>query len=179
MEPKRETLKGKAIRELKEFFFISFYLWVFLAMFVEFKSIVLAGQHIDFVAHGVAIINALLLGKFMLVARAFHPGRRAEAAPLIYPTLLKAAILAVVLAMCKILEDFLVGRFHKKSFAESIADFGGGSAKTIFIFTVMLFVVLLPLTAFGELGRVVGEKKLHALFLRPRDASTASGHPML
>jgi hypothetical protein len=29
--------------------------------------------------------------------------------------------------------------------------------------------VLIPLTAFGELGRVVGEDKLRALFLRPRD----------
>jgi len=38
---------------------------------------------------------------------------------------------------------------------------------------------LLSLTAFGELGRVVGEKKLHALFLRPREASTPLGQQMV
>jgi hypothetical protein len=35
----------------------------------------------------------------------------------------------------------------------------------------MLFVVLLPLIAFGELDRVVGEGKVARLFLRPRDTS--------
>lgn len=170
MDPERKTtLKAKAIHELKEYFYVSFYLLIFLSMFVEYKSLVLAGQHIDFTAHGVAVINALVLGKFLLIARAFHVGRQAEDAPLIYPTLLKSAFLAIVIGILKILEDIIVGHFHGKSVTESLADLGGGSGKAILILTAMLFVVLIPLTAFGELERVIGEEKLHALFLRPRD----------
>lgn len=176
MDPERkQTLKTKAVHELKEYLVVSFYLWIFLAMFVEFKSLTLAREHIDFVAHGVALINALVLGKFLLIARAFNLGKQAENAPLIYPTLLKSAILAVIVVILKIIEDMIVGHFHGKSAAESIADLGGGSGKAMFIMTVMLFVVLVPLTAFGELGRVVGEEKLHALFLRPRDLSKPFG----
>jgi hypothetical protein len=170
-----KTLKEKAYHEFKEVLFITLYLWAFLGMFVLYKSNILAQQHIDFVAHGVALINAAVLAKFMLVVRAFHPGRRAEGAPLLYPTLLKSAILAIALAVLKILEDVLVGHLHGKSFTDSIADLGGGSGRSILILTLILFVVLIPLTAFGELERVVGEEKLHALFLRPRDLSKPFG----
>lgn len=171
----KETLKEKAIQEFKEFIWISIYLFVFFWMFIVYKSIILREQQIDLVEHGVAIINALVLAKFMLLAKAFHPGKQADNAPLIYPTLLKSAIFALVLMVCKILEDAAVGYFHGKSFLESIADLGGGSWKALLVFTVMLFIVLIPLTAFGELERVVGEGRLGALFLRPRDTTKPFG----
>jgi hypothetical protein len=179
MDKELKALKQKAIHEFKEFLFVFIYLWVFLATFIEFKSLVLAQRNIDFVAHGVALINALVLAKFMLIARAFHPARSAEGAPLIYPTLLKSAIFAITLAVFKALEDVIVGYFKGKSWTETIAELGGGSGKTIAIVTVMLFVVLIPLTAFGELERVVGAEKLHALFLVRRDASKPFGQQVV
>lgn len=166
-----ETLKQRAYRELKEFLLLSLYLWLFLGMFILFKSIVLAEHRIEFEVHGVAFVNALVLAKFMLIVRAFHPGKQAEDAPLIYPTLFKSGIFAVALIILKILEDVIVGHFHGKGFTESIADVGGGSWKAILIYTAILFIALVPLTAFGELQRVLGESKLYDLFLRPRDLS--------
>ena len=70
-----------------------------------YKSVILAEQHIAFVYHGFAIVNALALGKVMLVAKDLHLGERFDDAPLIYPTLIKSAPFAVVLACFKILED--------------------------------------------------------------------------
>lgn len=171
MANKGEILKQRAYRELKEFFMLTIYLWLILGALIEFKSIILAEHRIDFAAHGAALINALVLAKFMLIVKAFHPVKQAEDAPLIYPTLLKSAIFAVTLMVLKILEDVIVGHFQGKSFAESIADIGGGSLRVILIFTAILFLVLIPLTAFGELQRVLGEGKLNQLFLRPRDLS--------
>ena len=92
MNAEGKTLKQKALHEFKEFIWISLYLFVFFWMFLEYKSIILQEQGIGYVAHGVALINALVLGKFMLIARALRPGHRADNAPLIYPTLLKSAI---------------------------------------------------------------------------------------
>jgi hypothetical protein len=166
----KKALEARAYHELKEYLVVTLYLWVFLGAFVLYKTIIL-DQDNDFVEHGVALINALVLGKFMLLAKAFHPGRRAENAPLIYPTLLKAALFALILAVFKVIEDVIVGHFRGKSFNESIADLGGGNWRSILVLTVILFVVLIPLTAFGELGRVVGEEKLRSHFLRPRDPS--------
>jgi hypothetical protein len=171
MEIEAKGLKQRAYRELKEFLMLTLYLWLFLGMLILFKSIVLAEHHIDFTLHGVALINSLVLAKFMLIVRAFHPGKGAESRPLIYPTLLKSGIFAVALMVLKILEDAVVGHFHSKSLTVSLADLGGGAWKPILVYTVILFLVLIPLTAFGELQRVLGEGKLHDLFLRPRDLS--------
>ena len=178
MSPEPKSLKQKAIHEVKEFVWLSLYLFIFLSTFVAYKSIILREEGIDFVAHGVAIINALVLAKFMLIAKAFHPGEQANDAPLIYPTMLKAALFAVIVAILKVIEVACVGYFHGKSLIESITDLGGGSWKGILIFTVILFVVLLPLTAFGELERVVGEGKIGALFVRRRDLSKPFGQPV-
>jgi hypothetical protein len=162
------TLKERAYRELKEFVAIALYLWVVFGLFLLYKSVIL-NEDIGYVAKGIALINALILGKFVLIARAFHLGERANDAPLIYPTLLKAALFSVVLACCKILEDAAVGFFHGKSFSQSIADLGGGTLKGILTLTVLLFVLLIPFFAFGELQRVLGESKLAQLFFHARD----------
>jgi hypothetical protein len=124
-------LKQRAYDELKEFLVIALYLWVVLGLFLVYKSVILNEEHFSYLFQGVALINALVLGKFVLIARAFHLGDRANDAPLIYPTVLKSALFSVVLACCKILEDVAVGFYHGKSFSESIADLAGGTWKGI------------------------------------------------
>ena len=57
-EPRR-TLKQKAYRELNEYLAISCYLWLVFGLFVLYKSVLLSEQHISFVAHGIALFNAL------------------------------------------------------------------------------------------------------------------------
>jgi hypothetical protein len=178
MDKTGKTLKQKAIHELEEFLYVTLYLWIFFATFVLYKAAIL-GERVDVVAHGFALINALVFAKFLPVVKAFHPGHQVDQKPLIYPTLVKSAIFAVVLAILKILEDVAIGYFHGKSFAGSIADLGGGSWSAVLIFAVILFVVLIPLIAFGELERVVGEGKVAALFLRPRDASKPFGQQVI
>lgn len=161
------TLKQRAYHEFKEFLIIAVYLWVVFSLFLLYKSVIL-NEPISYVARGVALINALILGKFVLIARAFRLGNQAEDAPLIYPTLLKAGLFSIFLACCKILEDAAVGLYHRKTFAESIADIGGGTLKGILILTLLLFVMLIPFFAFDELKRVLGEGKLAQLFFHPR-----------
>lgn len=112
-------LKQRAYHELKEFLVIAFYLWVVFGLFLLYKSVILGEEHISYLAHGVALINALVLGKFVLIARAFHLGDQANDAPLVYPTLVKSALFSVVLACCKILEDAAVGLYHGRSFSDS------------------------------------------------------------
>jgi hypothetical protein len=169
-----ETLKAKAYHELKEYVLIVLYLWMIFGLFLVYKSVILNEEHINYLAHGIALINALVLGKFVLIARAFHLGEQLDDAPLIYPTLLKSALFSIVLACCKILEDAGVGLYHGNSFSESIADLGGGTLKGILTLTVLLFVLLIPFFGFGELQRVLGEGKLAQLFFRPRDVSAVA-----
>jgi hypothetical protein len=168
METKSRNLKQKAIEQMKEFYLIALYLFLVFGLLVLYKSVILAEQHIPFALHGFALINALALGKVILVARDLHLGDNFNDSPLIYPTVLKSALFAVVLACFKILEDTIVGLYHHQSFQESIADLGGGTLQAILILTLLLFVILIPFVGFGELQRVLGEGKLRQLFFQRR-----------
>jgi hypothetical protein len=153
---------------LKEYLVAAVYLWVVFGLLVMFKAVILAEQRIAFVYHGFAIINALALAKVMLVAKDLHLGERFDEAPLIYPTVLKSALFAVVLACFKILEETAIGLYHGKSFRQSIAELGGGSWTAILTLTLLMFVVLIPFVGFGELQRVFGAEKLARIFFHQR-----------
>jgi hypothetical protein len=161
-------IKQIAYEQLKEYLVAAVYLWAVFGLLVMFKAVILAEQHISFVYHGFAIINALALAKVMLIAKDLHLGERFDEAPLIYPTLLKSALFAVVLACFKILEEAAIGLYHGKSFHQSIAELGGGSWTAILTLTLLLFVVLVPFVGFRELQRVLGEGTLEKIFFRQR-----------
>jgi len=168
MGTSNRTVKQIAFQQLKEFLVIALYLWAVFGLLILFKSVVLAEQHIPFVYHGFAFFNALALAKVMLTAKDLHLGELFHEAPLIYPTLLKSALFAVVLACFKILEEAAVGLYHGKSFQQSISDLGGGTLNGILVLTLLLFAMLIPFVGYGELRRILGEGKLERLFFYPR-----------
>lgn len=177
MDASHRTLKQKAYHELKEFFGIALYLWVILALFQFYRSLLLKEEHVSVVVHqGFAIINALALGKVLLIAKALHLGDRADKWPLVYPTLLKSALFTIVLACFKILEDAALGMYRGKTFQESIADLGGGTMNGILCVSLILFVTLIPFFVLTELQGVLGEGKLMQLFFRPRNSFTQTTH---
>jgi len=168
MGTSNRTVKEIAFQQLKEFLVIALYLWAVFGLLILFKSVVLAEQHIPFVYHGFAFFNALALAKVMLTARDLHLGDLFHEAPLIYPTLLKSALFAVVLACFKILEEAAVGLYRGKSFQQSISDLGRGTLNGILVLTLLLFAMLIPFVGYGELRRILGEGKLERLFFYPR-----------
>ena len=159
------TLGQRAFHELKEGLIITLYLWAVFGLLVMEKSMILAEHHVDFVYHGLALINALALAKVMLVARHLHLGELKNA-PLIYPTLLKSALFTIVLACFKILEDTLIGFYRHESFQQSIADLGGGTWQGVLTLVLLVFAVLIPFVGYGELGKVLGEGKLESIFFQ-------------
>ena len=167
----KEAFKQKAYSELKEFFVIVLYLWIVLALFLVYKSVLLNEEHTSFLTKGFAIINALVLGKVILVARALHLGDRYNNLPLVYPTVLKSALFSIVLAGFKILEAAIVALYRHEPFQESIAEFGGGTWKGILTLTLLMFAVLIPFFGFTELQRVMGKGKLAQVFFGLREST--------
>jgi hypothetical protein len=163
-----QTLKEKAYHELREYVIITLYLWMVFAVFLIYKSVILSQHNISVVAHGVALINALALGKIMLIAQALNLGNRFDDGPLIYPTLFKSAMFALILASFKIVEERAIGYYHGKAFWESLADFGGGTVWGILAFTLIMWVILIPFVGVSELRRVLGPGAMERLFWHER-----------
>jgi hypothetical protein len=165
-EPKR-TLKQKAYQGLKEYLAITLYLWLVFALFVLYKSVLLS-EGISLLAHGIALFNALALGKIMLIAQELNFADNFKDEPLIYSILFKSGAFALVLGFFKILEEAGVGWYHGKSFNESISNLAGGTLEGILVFVLILGVLLIPFFGFGELRRVFGGDKLRKLFFTSR-----------
>jgi hypothetical protein len=159
------TLKEKAAFQLKEFLAMFFYIWVLSALADMHETIILAQTHLNYPAQGFAIINALILGKIMLIGEDLHLGNRFRDKALIYSILYKSLIFTVFLAGFHILEEVIVGVFRGTPISETLPAMGAGSLKGLMCRTGIVFIALIPFFAFREIGRVIGKGELWSLLL--------------
>jgi len=148
---------------------IVLYLWVVFGLLVLYKSLILREHQIDYVRGGLALFNALALGKVLLLAQALHLGRHTESAPMAEAAVVKAAMFAVVLAAFQVLEETAIGAWRGHSVAESIKAIGGGTLEGILTLTLILWVLLIPFFAFAELQRRLGRAELLRLLFERRE----------
>ncbi len=158
-------MKTRLYAELKKFLAIVAYLWVVFSVFLLHEWTVLASHQIGFRFYGLALVNALILGKIMLIAEAFGFGNRLDDKPLIYPIALKSIAFTVLLMLSYIAEETAVGLFHGGSVAESIPQIGGGGLVGALTIGVIMCIALVPFFAFREIARTVGAAEFRALML--------------
>ena len=171
MNEKKAQLKKKAVSEAKKFAVIVAYLTVLFALFEVHKLTILRGEaSATAISYrvGFALINALILGKIILIAEVFHFGERFQDKPLVYPILFKSAVFSALLVCCDILEEVLVGVFHHKTIGESVPKLGGGGVEGILLTALMVFIVLIPFFSFRAVARAVGEDELASMIFKRR-----------
>lgn len=159
------NLKARLLDELKKFLMIFAYLWLVFLVFLVHEWVVLANNNIGFRFYGLAALNALVLGKIMLIAETMRFAERFHDRPLIVPIAYKSVAFAVLLMAAYILEEIAVGMFHGKSAAESFPQIGGGGPIALVCVTALLSIALVPFFAFREIARVVGKAEFRTLML--------------
>jgi hypothetical protein len=171
------SLKQRLFDEVIKFLAIAFYLWVMFGVFALHESVVSAKDHINYHFYGFALVNALILGKVMLVAEDLHFAEWVKDRPLIYPILCKAVAFSILFLVFDVVEEVLIGIFKGKTIGESMPVIGGGSPSGVFFVGIILAVALIPFFAFREVGRAIGEQELHALMFTggPKAAAFRSG----
>lgn len=68
----KPDFKKRAKEQIKSFVLMSLYLWVVFGMLALHELIILSQHQINYVSHGLAIVNALIFAKVMLVADDLH-----------------------------------------------------------------------------------------------------------
>jgi len=143
----KTSLKEKAISEAKKFAVIVGYLWVLFVLFEIHKITILRGQSpatpLGYRV-GFAFINALILGKIILIADAFSFGEGLKNRPLVYAILFKSAAFLVLLVCFDILEEVIVGLVRHKTMTQSMPTLGGGGVAGMLLVALMVFIVLIP-----------------------------------
>jgi hypothetical protein len=159
------NLREKAFFEFKRFVAVFLYLWVVFALLSIHETIIRAQHHLDYRAHTFAVINAFIFAKVLLVGDYLRLGNRFKHKPLIYPVLYKCFVFSSLLTGFHIVERTFAGVVGGKTFSESFSQIGGRTLIGIVLISTLAFVMLIPFFAFRELGRMIGEEELRALFL--------------
>ena len=93
---RKRTFKERIIHNFRELLAMFLYLWLLFALFIYHKAIVLAQYGIDFKPYGLALINAFVLAKIMLIAEEMKLGTRLRKKGPIFPVLHKSFLFAII-----------------------------------------------------------------------------------
>lgn len=164
----RAGLKERALEELKLYWIIVLYLWVFLGSFTLYRRFIAAEAGVGYVNYGIALVESLIIAKVILIGRLFGQSRRYDERALIVPVLYKSVFFGALVFLFGILEHIVKGWFHHEGLLGGLRTLGEISAYEIGARTVMLIVAFVPFFAFAELSRVMGGDTLKALFFERR-----------
>lgn len=175
----KASIGKRAANELKEFLIFAVYFYVCFTALAYLKAAILQAHGIAFAPFGFAAVKALICAKFMSIGHAFHLGERYKKQALIWPTLRRSFAFFALLLALTVLEELIVGYLHHRAFADSLAEFGGGTLHQAFATPIILLLTLIPFFAFRSLAEVVGGRVLFRLFFEPRrklDVAPATAH---
>jgi hypothetical protein len=159
------SLKERAIDGVRRFVVLFVYLWLLFGLFALHERIILRENGLDFTRQGLALVNAFVLAKVMLVAEDLNLGRwlQRRRPPLIYSILYEACVFAVVFICFHVLEHAVIGLIKGKSVAASIPAIGGGGLAGLACVAAILFVALVPYFGFQNVSRALGPDRLNGL----------------
>jgi hypothetical protein len=161
-------LKERAIQELKVYWLIAVYLWLFLGSFTIYRRLIVAETGSAYLNYGVAIIESLVIAKVILIGRMFSFSRRFEDRPLIVPVMYKAILFGVLVLLFGVVEHLVKGWIHKEGLLGGLHAIGELGVYELGARVVMLIAALIPFFAFGEISRVLGAGKVAAMFFSRR-----------
>ena len=170
----KASLKQRAIEEFKVYWIIAFYLWFFLGSFTLYRRLVIAETGFAYLHYGIAIVEALVIAKVILIGRMFGFSRRFEDRPLIIPALYKSILFGVLVVLFGVVERLVEGLIHKQGLLGGIQKIAELGSDEFAARIVILIVAFVPFFAFGEVGRVLGAEKLAAMFFGKREAAQAA-----
>jgi len=173
-DPGAPGFKQKAKSEFMDFLVISAYLAFFFCTLVTYTMLLLRKYEISYLNYSFAIINALIIAKIILIGEMVHIGRSYESRPLYQTVLYKSVVFCLLVFAFHFVEEFVKRLIHGQPFGtvwhETRID-------DLIARSLVIFCAFLPLFAFIELRRVLGEEKLHALFFHPRPADNPADSP--
>jgi hypothetical protein len=163
-DPTAPGFKQKAVHELKDFAWISLYLGFFFCALSTYSMLLLKRYEINYLNYTFAIVNALIIAKIILIGEWVHLGRTVEARPLYLAVFYKSIVFGLLVFAFHFAEEFVKRLVHGLPAGTVVHDI---ELNELLGRSLVIFCAFLPLFAFRELGRVMGEDKLRALFLKP------------
>lgn len=169
------NLKQRALEEFKTYWIIVLYLALFLGALTTYRRLILAEFGVVYVHYGVAVVESLIIAKVILIGRAFGFSRMFEDRALIVPVLFKSVLFGALVFLFGVVEHFVEGWIHKESLTAILEKIASIGSHELAARVVILIVAFVPFFAFWEVGRVIGLRRLAAMFFSKRGALDDAG----
>jgi hypothetical protein len=119
----KKSLKEKIFHEMVEYWINVVYLAVVFAAFTQYRRLVLAAYNITYTNYWVAVIEALILAKVIMIGAVFRLGRGLERKPLIFPTLYRTVVFMIFVVVFKLIEHEIKSLWTGKGLREGLLNF--------------------------------------------------------
>jgi hypothetical protein len=152
--------KQKIEHELREMFGLSLYLVFFFCAIEVYRMFLLNQYNVSYWNLGFALINALVVTKVIMIGEYAKLGRRYEDKSLFVSAVWKAFIFGLLVFAFHIVEEGIKHLIHGGDLERVSREirFDQLAARS-----VVVFCTFIPLFAFRELRRVMGEDEFRAL----------------
>ena len=167
-DKKKKDWKKILFHELVEYWINVAYLALVFAAFTQYRRLVLAAYDITYTNYWVALIEALILAKVIMIGDVIRLGRGLEDKPLIYSTLYKTAVFVLFVGVFTVIEHVIRGLLKGTGLTGGFVELLGKGSDELLANSLIVFVAFIPFFGVKELGRVLGEEKIRALFFRRR-----------
>ena len=161
-------IKKKIIHEMTDLLLIFLYLALFFCSFTTYRGLVSNEFGISAFNYGFALVKALVLAKVILLGRYVRFAKILDDRPLIFPALYKVVVFSLFTLVFEVLEHLIGGFIHGKDLAGVFREIINTGRDELLARALMILFAFVPFFAFTEIGRVLGEGKLNALFLKTR-----------
>lgn len=167
--PAEPGLKRKAAHELKELTVLFLYLAFFFCALAAYSMLLLNEYHVRYLNFAFALINALVVAKVILIGDYARLGRRAEDRPLFVSAIYKAFLFALLVLLFHFVEELVKRLLHGADIARAPHEI---RIDELLSRALVVFCMFIPLFAFREMRRVMGEDEFNALIFRSRETKT-------
>jgi hypothetical protein len=165
---KKKDWKKKLFHEMVEYWINVAYLALMFAAFTQYRRLLLAAHGITYTNYWIAVIEALVLAKVIMIGDVLRLGRGLEQRPLIYSTLYRSVMFSIFVGAFTLIEQVIKGLWKGQGLTGGLVDYFGRGSHELLAGSLVTFVAFIPFFAFRELGRVLGEGKIWTLFFQRR-----------
>ena len=149
-------LKQKVAHEFEELGIITLYLAFFFCALATYSMLLLNEFHVSYFTYGFALINALVVAKVILIGDYAHLGKRSEGRPLFVSAIVKAFLFSLLVFAFHVLEEVIKRLVHGADIATASREM---RIDELLGRALVVFCTFIPLFAFRELRRVMGEEE--------------------
>jgi len=163
----KSDLKQKAMHELREMFELFAYLAFFFVALAVYDMLLLKRYNVEYLTIAFALINAAVITKVIMIGEYAKLGKRYEHKPLLISAMWKAFVFGWLVFAFHVLEEIIKRLIHGADMAKATGDirYEQFAARAI-----VVFCVFVPLFAFREFRRVLGEETFYTVLFRSEAA---------